>query len=198
MERLVQRVNHRLRTLGNDRRLLARAVLWAVANWLLDAACLWVCLIAFHHLLDPIVLLVAYGVGNVLAAIPVTPGGLGPVEAATAFVLRGFGVPAAIAALGVLAWRLYNFWLPIPVGAGCYVSLRVRRGTSVREQRHALATMAEEARAPIEDEPVAVGQPEVEAPGVQAPGVQPSGEPAPSANRDAGPVAQTPCGNNGS
>src|SRR5579875_1671842 len=72
--------------------------------------------------------------------------------AATAFVLRGFGVPSAIALLAVLAWRLYNFWLPIPVGAASYVSLRVGRGASVREQRRMLGEMALEAREPIGDE----------------------------------------------
>lgn len=150
-EQLVRRVNERLRTLGSDRRLLVRGVFWALVNWLLDAACLWVCLIAFHQVLDPVVLLVAYGVGNILAAIPLTPGGLGPVEAATAFVLRGFGVPSTVALLAVLAWRLYNFWLPIPVGAATYVSLRVQRGASVREQRRMLGEMATEAREPIGD-----------------------------------------------
>ncbi|MHB8244887.1 MAG: lysylphosphatidylglycerol synthase transmembrane domain-containing protein [Acidimicrobiales bacterium] len=149
MEQLVLRVSSRLRALGNDRRLLARAISWAVMNWLLDAACLWLCLTAFHYVIDPVTLIVAYGVGNVLAAIPLTPGGLGPVEYFTGLVLRGFGVPAAIAALAVIAWRLYNFWLPIPVGAACYVSLRVQRGTSMHEQRRMLGTMASEARAPV-------------------------------------------------
>ncbi len=35
--------------------------------------------------------------------------------------------PVAIATVGVLSWRLVNFWLPIPVGGGCYLSLKVRR-----------------------------------------------------------------------
>jgi uncharacterized protein (TIRG00374 family) len=152
MERFVLRMGERLSTLRHDGPLLRRGVAWAATNWLLDAACLWVCLLAFHHVLDPISLFIAYGIGNVLAAIPLTPGGLGPVEYATALVLRGFGIPAAIAALTVLAWRLYNFWLPIPLGAGCYVSLRVQRGASMREQRRMLRTLTEEARAPIEEE----------------------------------------------
>jgi hypothetical protein len=33
-----------------------------------------------------------------------------------------------VATLGVLAWRLVNFWLPIPVGALSYVSLKVKPG----------------------------------------------------------------------
>jgi uncharacterized protein (TIRG00374 family) len=149
MGELVNRVGTRLRSLGRDRSLLGRGIAWAVANWLLDAACLFVCLTAFHHPIDPVSFLVAYCIGNVIAAIPLTPGGLGPVEYATGLLLRGFGVPAAISTLSVLAWRLYNFWLPIPVGATAYLSLRVQRGATVREQHRALRTMTTEARAPI-------------------------------------------------
>jgi len=38
--------------------------------------------------------------------------------------LVGFGSARSIAILGVLGYRLFNFWMPIPVGAGAYVSLR--------------------------------------------------------------------------
>jgi hypothetical protein len=141
MEKLVQRLSTRLRTLASDRQLLKNAVSWAAANWLLDAASLWAFLAAYGHITRPIDLFVAYGVANVLAAVPLTPGGLGIVEAVAATSLIGFGVPAAIAWLGVISWRLFNFWLPIPVGAGAYLSLRVRRGAGLRERRDALEGM---------------------------------------------------------
>ena len=76
-----------------------------------------------------------------LAAVPLTPGGLGIVEAVAATSLSGFGVPAADAWLGVISWRLFNFWLPIPIGAGAYLSLRVRRGAGLKERRDALGGM---------------------------------------------------------
>jgi uncharacterized protein (TIRG00374 family) len=141
MEQLVQRLANRVRALGADRHLLRQAVSWAAANWLLDAASLWAFLAAYGHITRPIDLFVAYGVANVLAAVPLTPGGLGIVEAVAATSLTGFGVPAAIAWLGVISWRLFNFWLPIPVGAGAYLSLRVRRGAGLREHRNALGGM---------------------------------------------------------
>jgi hypothetical protein len=141
MEKLVQRLATRLRTLASDRQLLKNAVSWAAANWLLDAASLWAFVAAYGHLSRPIDLFVAYGVANVLAAVPLTPGGLGIVEAVAATSLIGFGVPAAIAWLGVISWRLFNFWLPIPVGAGAYLSLRVRRGAGLKERRDALGGM---------------------------------------------------------
>jgi hypothetical protein len=142
MERLVQSLAGRLRTLGSDPRLLRRAVSRAAANWLLDATSLWMFIAAYGHLTRPIDLFVAYGVANVLAAVPITPGGLGIVEAVAASSLIGFGVPATTAWLGVISWRLFNFWVPIPVGAGAYLSLRVRRGAGLKERRDALGDMA--------------------------------------------------------
>ena len=142
VDALVQRVGERLRSLGSDRRQLRLAISWAAANWLFDAASLWAFVIAFRgHFTSPIDLFVAYGVANVVAAVPLTPGGLGLVEAVAASSLIGFGVPAADAWLGVISWRLFNFWLPIPVGAGSYLSLRVRRGAGLRERRTALGDM---------------------------------------------------------
>jgi uncharacterized protein (TIRG00374 family) len=121
----VERIAERLRALLDDRQLMGRAVVWAAANWLLDAASLWVFLVAFHKVIEPDELLVAYGLANVLAAIPVTPGGLGIVEGVLIPTLVGFGTTKNVATLGVLSYRLVNFWLPIPAGFGTYLSLRV-------------------------------------------------------------------------
>ena len=60
-------------------------------------------------------MLVAYGLANILAVIPLTPSGLGVIELTIVAVLKGFGVPGGIAAAGVLSWRLVNFWLPDPL-----------------------------------------------------------------------------------
>lgn len=121
---LVQKVADRLEVLLRDRPLLVHAVEWATSNWLLDAASLWVFVFAFGHAVSPIDLLVAYGLANILAVIPITPGGLGVIEGVLIPTLVGFHVPKTIAILGVLSWRLVNFWLPIPVGGTSYLSLR--------------------------------------------------------------------------
>jgi uncharacterized membrane protein YbhN (UPF0104 family) len=64
-----------------DRRLMVRAFGWAAAAWLFDAASLGVFIAAFGHRVSPDGLLIAFGLANVLAIIPVTPRGLGVVEA---------------------------------------------------------------------------------------------------------------------
>jgi uncharacterized protein (TIRG00374 family) len=143
VDRLIHRLAARLVMLLADRRLLLSAVGWAAANWLLDAASLEVFVWAFGHRPGIVGLLVSYGLANVLAAIPITPGGLGIVEAVLTSTLVGFGTPRGIAILGVISYRLVNFWLPIPVGGVAYLSLRARPAT--RERREELARLADEA-----------------------------------------------------
>ncbi len=148
-DRIVHQIATRIRVMVADRALLRRAVLWAAANWLLDAASLFVFLTAFGHVENPDGLLVAYGLAYVLAAIPVTPGGLGVVEGVLVPSLVGFGATRGIAILGVLGCRLVNFWLPIPVGADAYLSLRGdRNGRETTNRREQLRGVVAEAQLP--------------------------------------------------
>lgn len=150
---IVHTLADRLRELAADRRLLVRAVGWAAANWLLDAASLWVFITAFGHHVGPDALLVAYGLAFVLAAIPITPGGLGVVETVLTSALVGFGTPRGIAILGVVSYRLANFWLPIPAGLVAYLSLRLDKSTSGERPAHALEQLAEESEQAAERAP---------------------------------------------
>ena len=129
---LVERLAARFAVLMEDRSLTRRAVGWAAANWLLDAASLWVFVAAFSHFISPVDLLMAYGLANILAAIPITPGGLGVVEFVLVSMITGFGPTAGQALSAVLAYRAVNFWLPIPFGGLAYASLEFERRSSFR------------------------------------------------------------------
>ncbi|NNN21129.1 MAG: flippase-like domain-containing protein [Acidimicrobiales bacterium] len=127
----IRNVAGRMDELAQDRHRMVHALVWACLNWLLDAASLWVFILAFGKLVSPLDLLVAYGVANVLAVIPITPGGLGVIEGILIPTLNGFGTPKNIAIIGVLAYRLVNFWIPIPVGGVTYLTLKFGKGTRV-------------------------------------------------------------------
>jgi uncharacterized protein (TIRG00374 family) len=113
----VRHIGSRMQELAADRALLRRLVLWASANWLIDATALWVFLRAFGGSVPPDGLIVAFGLANVLAAIPLTPGGLGIVEGTYVPVLVGFGLPRATAVVGVVSYRIAQYWLPILIGS---------------------------------------------------------------------------------
>ncbi len=121
--RLISSLAGTVRRLVGDRRFLTRIVFWAALNWLFEAFALWACVRAFGHTLGPVGLLVSYGLANVAAAIPITPGGLGIVEGILVPTLVAFSTTKAVALLGVIAFRLISFWLPIPIGFASYARL---------------------------------------------------------------------------
>jgi len=77
---------------------------------------------------SPSLVLLAYVLANLLAWIPITPGGLGFVEAGLVSTLALAGVGAGPAGLATLYYRLVAFWLPIPAGGVAYLLFRHRYG----------------------------------------------------------------------
>jgi uncharacterized membrane protein YbhN (UPF0104 family) len=52
------------------------------------------------------------------------PGGLGGIDGGLLGALVVYGLPAAISAAAILAYRVILFWLPLLLGAPAFVSLR--------------------------------------------------------------------------
>ena len=160
LEKAVLDTATKLSALARDRRTLVMSLTWASLNWLLDAASLWCFVAAFGKLVNPVELFAAYGIANVAGALPLTPGGLGVVDSIAPLLLISFGVTRSVATLGVLGWRLVNFWLPIPAGAIAYVSLKVPRGAGLSAMRAAVSTMMSRPAAPPEPAPSEPAPPE--------------------------------------
>jgi hypothetical protein len=76
----------------------------------------------------PSLVVLAYAAAELLALIPLTPGGLGFVEAGLVGTLTLAGVPAHDALTATLLYRLVAYWLPLPVGGIAYVLFRRRYG----------------------------------------------------------------------
>jgi uncharacterized protein (TIRG00374 family) len=70
--------------------------------------------------------LLAYVGANLLELVPITPGGLGFVEAGLVGTLTLAGVAPQDALLATLAYRLVSYWLPIPAGGLAFAAFRRR------------------------------------------------------------------------
>jgi len=130
---------------GLDQRLLAerdtvRAVLgknWRQAVVLtagrlgFDYGCLLAALRATGASPQPSVVLLAYAAAGIIALLPVTPGGLGIVEASLSGLLILAGVRASYAVLATLAYRIASYWLPLLAGPPAYLLFRHRYGRPV-------------------------------------------------------------------
>ncbi len=105
-----------------------QALAAAVGNWLLDYLALVTALYAVGAHPKLSLVLLAYGVAAVLAMIPITPGGLGFVEAGLVATLALAGIGGDQALLATLAYRIASFWLPLPAGLVAWILFKRRYG----------------------------------------------------------------------
>jgi uncharacterized protein (TIRG00374 family) len=103
-----------------------------MANWVTDLLCLFFALRAFGVSVSIVGVAVLYVVTQLVRQVPLTPGGIGIVEATLLTGMVSLGADAALAAGGVLAYRLLSFWLVVPVGFTSWMCLRrTSQGISV-------------------------------------------------------------------
>jgi uncharacterized membrane protein YbhN (UPF0104 family) len=102
------------------------ALLTAVGTIGLDYLALLCALRAVGAEPQPSLVLLAYTAAAVLALIPLTPGGLGFVEAGLVGTLKLAGVAAPAALAATLLYRIVSFWLPLPAAGVAYALFRRR------------------------------------------------------------------------
>jgi len=104
-----------------------RSVFAMAASRMFDYASLVAALVAFGAHARPAEVLLAYVVSQALAIVPITPGGVGFVDIGLTGMLVLIGVPTDTAVISTLLYRLFSFWLPIPLGAFAWGGWRFSR-----------------------------------------------------------------------
>ena len=103
-----------------------KAVLFCAGRLAFDFGCLLAVLRATGSHPKPSLVLLAYVVAGVIGLLPITPGGLGIVEASLSGMLVLAGVSAGRAVLATLAYRVASYWLPLLAGPVAYAMFRRR------------------------------------------------------------------------
>jgi uncharacterized protein (TIRG00374 family) len=98
----------------------------AVGRWLFDLMALVTAIVAVGGEPQLSLVLLAYVAAQLLAQIPITPGGIGVVEAGLTATLVLSGVSGGDAAVATLAYRLVSYWLMLPAGLVAWVIHRRR------------------------------------------------------------------------
>jgi len=104
------------------------ALAGATGRWMLDFLTLVAALEAAGARPNLALVLLAYCAAQLLAQVPITPGGIGVVEAGMTATLALAGIAAAPAAAAVLAYRLASYWLQLPAGLVAWILFRRRYG----------------------------------------------------------------------
>jgi uncharacterized membrane protein YbhN (UPF0104 family) len=103
--------------------------------WLGDIACLWAALKIYNAEISTPALVLAYATGYVLTRRSLPAGGAGVVEVLMTFALVWVGLPLAPALLGVITYRLFNFWLPVIPALAALPAVRRMRQDFRRGER---------------------------------------------------------------
>lgn len=109
-------VHERERILSVIRPRWRSALAAGAGRWVFDYASLLAALAAVGSLPRPGAVLLAFCTAQLLAQLPLTPGGLGFVEAGLTGTLALAGVSASDAVVATFAYRLLTYWLPLPLG----------------------------------------------------------------------------------
>jgi Mg2+-importing ATPase len=102
--------------LARSRRLFFEACACQLAVILLDAATIWVLLLALGATAHPGGVFVSFMVSTLFRLIGVAPGGLGIFEATSVLTLKMMGVAIPVALSATLLFRGMSFWLPLIPG----------------------------------------------------------------------------------
>ncbi|NJC73493.1 flippase-like domain-containing protein [Planosporangium thailandense] len=103
------------------------ALAFAVANWLADLGCLAAVAEAFDLPVSLFQLGTVYVVVQLVRQVPITPGGVGVIEASLLASLVAAGARQGPAAAVVLGYRLFSAWLIVPAGLFAWALLRRRQ-----------------------------------------------------------------------
>lgn len=107
-----------LRALARQPAVAASVILLSLLIWLCDVLLLWLAVAALGHWLPFLQAGFVALTVDVVAAVPITPGAIGQMEAANTALLALVGLPPSVAAAAVLVVRGISYWSFLLVSGG--------------------------------------------------------------------------------
>lgn len=99
------------------------ALLYGLVYWFGDILCFYFVFQSFGYSINFGVLTLSYSIATLVGLISFIPGGFGVTEGSLGLIFAGFGVPLAVSVTSIIVFRLFSFWIWIPIGLYSYISL---------------------------------------------------------------------------
>ncbi|MEX0932230.1 MAG: lysylphosphatidylglycerol synthase transmembrane domain-containing protein [Candidatus Saccharimonadales bacterium] len=111
--------------MGKRRRIIP-PFMYVFATTFMEIATVYLVFVAFSSIINPGIVIIAYGVANI-AGVNFLPAGVGSYEAAMVAIFAATGTPVALALSATLVYRVVNMVLYLPVGFYFYQKNLVRK-----------------------------------------------------------------------
>lgn len=119
-----------LEEIKSDKKVLTKPFIWSIFANVADVALIFIAFWALGVIVNPAMLLIAFGVASIVSAISITPGGAGVYEAMMIAFLASAGVEPHMAIAGTLLARVLLMVGTIVFGYVFYQLTIVRYGKS--------------------------------------------------------------------
>ncbi len=100
------------------------AISGGLIYWLGDMCCLFFVFLSLGRHIGFPVLIFGYCIATLIGLISLIPGGLGVTEGSMSLMFSGLGLPLSVSVAAVLIFRLFSFWIWIPIGLISYTTLK--------------------------------------------------------------------------
>jgi uncharacterized membrane protein YbhN (UPF0104 family) len=111
-----------------DRRLnrgfLATLTFASVSVWLIEAFTMFLCLRSVGVHVPLTLALFGFTFARIFTFLPLTPGGIGEIEAGMSLFFAAYGFHVLPVLTGTVLYRLITYWVPLFLGVGTYAGLR--------------------------------------------------------------------------
>lgn len=107
---------------GEKKRTSLMAIATGALYYLGDITCFYFVFHAFGYSIGYGILIFSYCISTLIAVISAIPGGVGVTEGSMTLILTAMGIPATLALTAVLVFRVFSFWIWIPIGFFSYIS----------------------------------------------------------------------------
>jgi uncharacterized protein (TIRG00374 family) len=107
-----------------DRNTVLVMAFASFAVWLIEAFTMWLCMRSVGLDIPPLIAVFGFAFAKVFTYLPLVPGGIGEVEAATGLFFAAYGFPVLPVLTGTVLYRLITYWAPLILGMAAFVLLR--------------------------------------------------------------------------
>jgi uncharacterized protein (TIRG00374 family) len=128
LEQFFEELHQDYLELRREKKILVRPFAWAVLANTADVALLFVAFAALGVVVNPAMLLIAFGVASIVSAFSITPGGAGVYEALMITFLASAGVKPDVAIAGTLLARVLLMIGTIVLGYAFYQLTLIKNG----------------------------------------------------------------------
>lgn len=134
LEKFIFDISRCFNFLSRNKKKIPRLLFFSSLYFGGDILTLYFAFLVFGFHPNLALLILGYTISSTLTLATMMPGAPGVTEASMAIVFMKFGLPAHVVLFSVLLYRIFAYWIPLPLGAFFYFSLKDKNNLNSKDE----------------------------------------------------------------